>query len=116
MSIDATTTAVGAAQRTFYGWYVAIACGIGMGCGMASVLTSTFQVFLEPLQTDFGWTRPQLFLGLTITLLVVSSGPAKLGTEISCLSTPIRGAVPAALVASPDAAAAARSLIATYTS
>lgn len=59
-------------NKTFYGWYVAIACGIGMGCGMASILTSTFQVFLAPLMAEFGWTRPQLFLGLTITLLVVT--------------------------------------------
>lgn len=59
-------------KRMFYGWYVAMACGIGMGCGMASILTSTFQVFLEPLQLEFGWTRPQLFGALTITLLVVT--------------------------------------------
>ncbi len=59
-------------NKIFYGWYVAIGCGIGMGCGMASILTSTFQVFLSPLMSEFGWTRPQLFLGLTITLLVVT--------------------------------------------
>jgi MFS family permease len=58
--------------RRFYGWWVAIACGIGMGCGVAAVLTGTFQVFLAPLQAEFGWTRPQLFMALTLTLLVVT--------------------------------------------
>lgn len=69
---DARGAASAAARRTYYGWYVAAACGVGMGCGIASVLTSTFQVFLAPLQAEFGWTRPQLFLALTITLLVVT--------------------------------------------
>ncbi|HEY0746539.1 MAG TPA: MFS transporter [Steroidobacteraceae bacterium] len=62
----------GKASPRYYGWYVALACGVGLGCGIASVLTSTFQVFLAPLQAEFGWTRPQLFLALTITLLVVT--------------------------------------------
>lgn len=59
-------------NRVYYGWYVALACAVGMACGIASVLTSTFQVFLAPLQAEFGWTRPQLFLALTVTLLVVT--------------------------------------------
>ena len=74
MAIPETVAAAagGEASRRFYGWYVALACGVGLGCGIASVLTSTFQVFLAPLQAEFGWTRPQLFLALTVTLLVVT--------------------------------------------
>lgn len=71
-----------ATRRTFYGWFVAIACGVGMGCGMASVLTSTFQVFLEPLQAEFGWTRPQLFGALTVTLLVVTASAPFFGVIV----------------------------------
>lgn len=69
----ATQENVTPSRRPFYGWFVALACGIGMGCGIASVLTSTFQVFLGPLQAEFGWTRPQLFGALTVTLLVVTA-------------------------------------------
>lgn len=82
MSTTTSEAASTASQRIFYGWYVAIACGVGMGTGMASVLTSTFQVFLEPLQAEFGWTRPQLFLGLTITLLVVTGGAPLFGAIV----------------------------------
>lgn len=71
--------------RIYYGWYVAIACGIGMSCGMASILTSTFQVFLAPLQAEFGWTRPQLFGALTATLLVVTGAAPFFGVIVDRL-------------------------------
>lgn len=79
---DETVRANASSGRMFYGWFVALACGVGMGCGIASVMTSTFQVFLEPLQTEFGWTRPQLFLALTITLLVVTGLAPFFGTLV----------------------------------
>lgn len=68
--------------RYYYGWFVAIGCGIGMATGIASVLTSTFQVFLQPLQAEFGWTRPQLFGALTVTLLVVTASAPFFGVIV----------------------------------
>lgn len=59
-------------RRIFYGWYVAIACGIGLGCGLASIVTSTFPIFLAPLHAEFGWTRPQMFGALALTTLTVT--------------------------------------------
>jgi len=56
----------------FYGWWVAIACGIGLGCGLASVVTSTFPIFLAPLRAEFGWSQPQLFGALALTTLTVT--------------------------------------------
>ena len=70
------------ARRIFYGWYVAIGCGIGLGCGMASILTSTFPIFLKPLNAEFGWTRPQLFGALTVTLLVVTGAAPFFGAFV----------------------------------
>lgn len=75
-SLDSTTS------RYYYGWIVAIGCGIGMATGIASVLTSTFQVFLQPLQAEFGWTRPQLFGALTVTLLVVTASAPFFGVIV----------------------------------
>lgn len=59
-------------QRLFYGWYVAIACGIGLGCGLASVITATFPIFLAPLRAEFGWSQPQVFGALALTTLTVT--------------------------------------------
>ena len=59
-------------QRIFYGWYVAIACGIGLGCGLASVITATFPIFLAPLRAEFGWSQPQVFGALALTTLTVA--------------------------------------------
>jgi len=63
-------------------WSIAFACGIGVACGLASVLTATFQVFLAPLQGEFGWSRPQLFLALTLTLLVVTALAPSFGSLV----------------------------------
>lgn len=56
----------------FYGWWVAIACGVGLGCGLASVITSTFPIFLAPLRAEFAWSQPQLFGALALTTLTVT--------------------------------------------
>lgn len=77
-----TDSPAAATSRYYYGWVVAIGCGIGMATGIASVLTSTFQVFLQPLQEEFGWTRPQLFGALTVTLLVVTASAPFFGVIV----------------------------------
>jgi MFS family permease len=58
--------------RIFYGWYVALACGVGLACGIACVVTYTFSIFLGPLGREFGWTPPQIFLGLTLSVITVA--------------------------------------------
>lgn len=63
-------------KKIFYGWYVAVACGIGLACGLASVLTATFSIFLGPLRSEFGWTQPQAFMAiLLVTGAVTIASP-----------------------------------------
>jgi MFS family permease len=59
-------------KKTFYGWYVAIACGAGLACGLASVITATFPIFLAPLRAEFFWSPPEVFFALFVTTLTVT--------------------------------------------
>ena len=58
-------------RKIFYGWYVALACGIGLACGLATVLTYTFGVFVTPLRQEFGWSQTEAFTALFLSVLTI---------------------------------------------
>jgi MFS family permease len=69
-------------KTTFYGWYVAIACGVGLACGIACVVTYTFAFFARELSAEFGWSRTEVFLGLTLSVVTVATAAPVLGRLI----------------------------------
>ncbi len=68
--------------KIFYGWYVAIACCIGMACGLTSVLTGTFPIFLGPLLKEFQWTQTQIFTAVFLATLTVTIASPFIGMLI----------------------------------
>lgn len=48
-------------RRPFHGWYIAAASGVGLACGIATVVASTFGVFLGPIRAEFGWSQSEAF-------------------------------------------------------
>lgn len=69
-------------KTTFYGWYVALACGVGLACGIACVVTYTFAFFAKELIGEFGWSRTEVFLGLTLSVVTVATAAPVLGRLI----------------------------------
>lgn len=69
-------------KTTFYGWYVALACGVGLACGIACVVTYTFAFFAKELIGAFGWSRTEVFLGLTLSVVTVATAAPVLGRLI----------------------------------
>jgi MFS family permease len=59
-------------KKLFHGWYVALACGIGLACGLATVLTYTFGVFVTPLRQEFGWSQTEAFTALFLSVLTIT--------------------------------------------
>jgi MFS family permease len=59
-------------KRLFYGWYVALACGVGLACGLATVLTYTFGIFVGPLRETFGWSQTAVFQALFYSVLTMT--------------------------------------------
>lgn len=69
-------------NRLFYGWYVAVASGIGLACGLASVIIYTFPIFLAPLRAEFGWSQTEVFLALFLTTLTVTIAAPFIGALV----------------------------------
>jgi len=69
-------------RKIFYGWYVAIACGVGLACGLASVITATFSIFLGPLRAEFGWTPSETFTGLMLVTAAVTIAAPFIGSLV----------------------------------
>jgi MFS family permease len=72
------TTSEQTSGKTFYGWWVVLAAGLGLALHAGPLIVPTFGVFLKPLSQEFGWSRTQLSLafslftlGLTLTLPLI---------------------------------------------
>lgn len=69
-------------RKVFYGWYITIACCVGLACGLTSVLTGTFSIFLGPLTAEFGWQKSELFVALTLATITVTVASPFIGVLI----------------------------------
>lgn len=49
-------------RKPFYGWIIAAASGLGIGCGVSVFIPSTLGLLIGPLGRDMGWTPQALFL------------------------------------------------------
>jgi MFS family permease len=53
----------------FLGWRVLAACVVGLACGIATAVVSTFGVFTGPLREAFGWSQRETFAALLVITL-----------------------------------------------
>lgn len=53
----------------FLGWRVLAACVVGLACGIATLVVSTFGVFVGPLREAFGWSQSAAFAALLVITL-----------------------------------------------
>lgn len=58
--------------KIFYGWWVVLAAGIGASMSYGPIIAFTFGVFIKPLQEEFGWSRADISLGFSLSLLMLS--------------------------------------------
>lgn len=65
--------------RMFYGWWVAIAAGVGMFLGAPSILVFSFPVFLKALIQDFHTTRGAISLAFSLHNLVAACAAPVVG-------------------------------------
>jgi sugar phosphate permease len=56
-------------QATFLGWRVLAACVVGLACGIATAVVSTFGVFTGPLREAFGWSQSEAYAALLVITL-----------------------------------------------
>jgi MFS family permease len=57
----------------FYGWWVLVACLIGLAFGYSNAAYLSFGLFVLPLSETFGWGRGDISVGSTIMSLSVAA-------------------------------------------
>ena len=62
-------------RSIFYGWWILAGAVAAMALG-SGVSFWSFQLYVDPLETEFGWSRAQVSLGFSFSLLVAGlTGP-----------------------------------------
>jgi MFS family permease len=69
-------------NRLFRGWYIAVASGIGLACGIATAVVATFGVFVAPLRAEFGWTQSATYSALLAVTLTAALLAPLVGTWV----------------------------------
>jgi MFS family permease len=59
-------------RAIFYGWWVVLAAALGSLVGYGPIISFTFGVFLKSLSQEFGWSRAQISLAFSLSILLVS--------------------------------------------
>ncbi len=58
--------------KVFYGWWIVLASGVGLAMHYDPIIVPTFGVFLKPLNQEFGWSRAQISLAFSLSVLGVT--------------------------------------------
>jgi MFS family permease len=59
-------------SRFFYGWWIVFVAAIGLFLSYASIILYSFGGFFKSLATDFKWSRAQISLALSISLVAMT--------------------------------------------
>ncbi|HUE81556.1 MAG TPA: MFS transporter [Pyrinomonadaceae bacterium] len=57
----------------FYGWFIVPVAAIGLFMGYVPIIGFSFSVFFRPISEEFSWSRGQVALGFSLSLLVLSA-------------------------------------------
>jgi MFS family permease len=91
------TTAGQTSEKIFYGWWVVLAAGVGLSVHSGPITAGTFGVFLKPLSQEFGWSRTQILLSVSLATLALTGAMPLVGRLVDRLGAR-RVIVPSALL------------------
>jgi MFS family permease len=60
-------------RKVFHGWFIVPVAAIGLLMGYVPVIGFSFTVFFKPLSQEFNWSRAEISLGFSLSLLVLSA-------------------------------------------
>ncbi len=62
--------------KVFHGWWVVLGAGVGLSLSYGPIIVTTFGVFLKPLSQEFGWSRAEVSLAFSLSILAMTGvGP-----------------------------------------
>ena len=59
-------------SRFFYGWWVVLAVAVGLFMGYVPIIGFTFSIFFVPIAEEMKWSRAEISLAISSSLLVLS--------------------------------------------
>jgi MFS family permease len=65
--------------KLFYGWWIVLAAGLGLGLGYAPIVVFSFGIFLQPLVQEFHSSRASVALAFTVASLAHALTTPRLG-------------------------------------
>jgi MFS family permease/ubiquinone/menaquinone biosynthesis C-methylase UbiE len=68
-SLEELKSAPASREKLFYGWWVVLTAGLGLGLGYAPIVVYSFGVFLKPLVREFHASRASISLAFTLANL-----------------------------------------------
>ena len=71
--------------KVFHGWWVVLVAGVGLSLSYGPIIVTTFGVFLKPLSQEFGWSRAEVSLAFSLSILAMTVEP---GQE-ECAAQPV---------------------------
>jgi sugar phosphate permease len=66
--LEATAEVLSGRRRVFYGWWMLAACVVAMALG-GGVSFWSFGLYVNPIEDEFGWSRAEVSLGFSFSLL-----------------------------------------------
>lgn len=63
------TSILSGRRKTFYGWWLLAGSVVAMGLG-SGVSFWSFGLYISPLEEEFGWSRAEVSLGFSVSLLI----------------------------------------------
>lgn len=66
------TTVGKQSHRFFYGWWIVVAVAVGLFMGYVPIIGFTFGVFFTSLAEEFKWSRAEISLAFSLSLLALS--------------------------------------------
>ena len=58
--------------KLFYGWWMVAVVALGLFMGYVPIIGFSFSVFFTPIAEEFGWSRAEVSLAFSVSLLALS--------------------------------------------
>ncbi|MBA2526264.1 MAG: MFS transporter [Pyrinomonadaceae bacterium] len=68
--------------KIFYGWFMVAVAATGLFMGYVPIIGFSFSVFFKPLSHEFNWSRAEISLGFSLSLLVLSAALPVVGRMV----------------------------------
>ena len=69
-------------SKIFYGWWIVMVAGLGLFLCYSPIIVYTFGVFLKSVSQEFNWSRAEISLALSLSLVVMSVAFPMIGRQV----------------------------------